>query len=99
MLTGPPVGIKFPHRADKNIKAFVHLHDGETNLFAKVGRVLQTDSLRPYLFIICLDYKQIWGKILLTSVNQIKENGFTFLKKSKKQMISDRNYDKYGLRR
>ena len=48
------------------------------------------DILAPYLFILCLDY------ILWTSVDQIKENGFT-LKKAKSwqyptETVSDADY-------
>ena len=37
-----------------------------------VTGVLQGDTLAPYLFMLCLGY------ILHTSIDLIKENGFTF---------------------
>ena len=40
-----------------------------------VNRVLQGDTLAPYLFIICLDY------VLRTSIDKIRENGFELTKK------------------
>ena len=39
----------------KNIKTIVCLPDGNIYLFTVVTRVLQGDTLAPYLFIICLD--------------------------------------------
>ena len=45
---------------------------------------IQGDTLAPYLFIIFVDY------ILRTSIDLIKENGFT-LKKGKKQTIPHTN--------
>ena len=49
----------------------------ETDFFNIVARVLQGDTLTPYLFIICLD------NVLRTSTDQIKENDFTLKKKKK----------------
>ena len=54
----------------------VHSPDGDTGFFNIVAGVLQVDTLVPYLFIVCL-YNILW-----TSVDLIKENGFT-LKKAK----------------
>ena len=54
----------------RNIKVKVRSPDGNTDYFDIVGRVLQGDTLVPYLFIICLDY------VLRTSIDKIKENGF-----------------------
>ena len=55
-----------------------------------VAGVLQGDTLAPYLFIICLDY------VLWTSVDLIKENGFTLAKERSKryptQTITDMDY-------
>ena len=72
-------------KLNKDIKGMVHSHDGNTNFFDIVARVLQGDILAPYLFLLCLDY------VLRTSINLLKENGFT-LRKSKKT-TSYRNYD------
>ena len=51
----------------KNTKAMVCSPDGNT-------RVLQGDTLKSYLFIICIDFK-VW-----ISIDLIKENGFTHKK-------------------
>ena len=45
--------------------------DGVTDFFDIATGVLQGDTLVPYLFIICLKY------VLWTSIDIIKENGFT----------------------
>ena len=39
----------------KNRKEMVCLPDGNTEFFDIVTRVLQRDTLAPYIFIICLD--------------------------------------------
>ena len=49
--------------------------DGDTNFFDIVARVLQRDGFTPFLFIICLDY------VLQMSIDLMKENSFTLLKK------------------
>ena len=54
----------------KNRKVMICSPDGDTN-FVIPTQVLQGNILAFYLFIICLDY------ILWTSVDLIKENGFT----------------------
>ena len=56
----------------KNTKAMVHSADGDTDFFNIVAGILQGDTLAQYSLIICLDY------ILQTSIDLIKENGFTF---------------------
>ena len=76
----------------KNTKAMIYSLDGETDFFDIVTVVLQGDTLALYMFIICLDHE------LRTSVNLMKENGFT-LKKSKKQTIFRKNYMRRRLRR
>ena len=72
----------------KNIKVKVHLLDGDTDFFDIVD-VLQEDTLAPYLFIICIDY------VLGTSIDLMKENGFT-LKKTRRwyptQTMMDAEY-------
>ena len=52
----------------------VHSPNDDTNFFDIVARVLQ-DILEPNMFINCLDYR------LRTSLDQVKENGFTLKKK------------------
>ena len=54
----------------RNTKVNVRSPDGDTEHFNIVARVLQGDTLTPYLFIICLDY------VLRTSIDKIRENGF-----------------------
>ena len=55
-----------------------------------VARVLQEDTLAPYLFIICLDY------VLKTSIDKIKENSFELIKKRSRRYpsktITDADY-------
>ena len=58
----------------KNMKVNVRSLDEDTDFFDIVADVLQRDTLALYLFIICLDY------ILLTSIDLMKENGFTLEK-------------------
>ena len=53
----------------RNTKVKVPSPDGDTDYFDIVARVLQGDTLAPYLFIICLDY------VLRSSIDKIKENG------------------------
>ena len=71
----------------KNMKVKVCLsdRDTDTDFFDIVAGVLQRDTLAPYLIIICLDY------VFWTSIDLMKENGFTLKKKRKKQTISRRN--------
>ena len=54
----------------RNTKVKVRSPDGDTEYFDIVARVLQGDTLAPYLFIIYLDY------VLRTSIDKIRENGF-----------------------
>ena len=63
----------------KNTKAMVYSPDEDTDLFNIVAGFLQGDILVPYLFILCLNY------ILQTSIDLIKENGFTMKKASSRQ--------------
>ena len=58
----------------KNTKVEVRSPDGDTDYFDILAGVLQKDTLAPYLFIICLDY------VLRTSIDLMKENGFTLSK-------------------
>ena len=54
----------------------VYSPDGDIDFFDNITRVLQGDTLAPFLFIICLAY------VLLKSIGEMKENSFT-LKKTK----------------
>ena len=74
----------------KNMKEAFLSPDGDMDIFKIVAEVLQGDILTPYLFIICWDY------ILWMLVDLIKENGF-IQKKSKKQKIPCRNYNRHRL--
>ena len=49
----------------------VRLPDGDRDFFGIVAGVLLGDSETTYFFIICLD------NVLRTSIDLIKENGFT----------------------
>ena len=51
----------------------------ETDFFDIVAGMLQGDTLAPYLFIICFDY------MLRTSIDLMKENGFTLVKARSRQ--------------
>ena len=63
----------------KNTKVNVHSPDGDTDI---VVGVLHGDMLVSYPFIICLDY------VLRTSIDLMKENGFTL----EKQEASDNRH-------
>ena len=66
---------------NKNTKLKVRSPDGDTNFFNIVAGVLQGDTLASHLFIIYLD------NVLRTSMDLMKENGFTLKKKKKKQTL------------
>ena len=74
----------------RNTKVKVRSPDGDTEYFDIVARVLQGDTLAPYLFIICLDY------VLRTSIDKIRENGFELTKKRSRRYpaktITDADY-------
>ena len=72
------------------MKAMVCSSDTDIN-FDIVTGVLQEDTLASDMFIICQDY------ILQTSINLIKDNGFTLKKTSKRHMTSHRNNDRHRL--
>ena len=59
----------------RNTKVKVGSPDGDTEYFDIVARVLQGDTLSPYLVIICLDY------VLRTYIDKIRENSFELTKK------------------
>ena len=73
------------------MKVKVHSLDVATDFFDIVAGVLQKDMLAPYLLIICLDY------VLWTSIDLMKENGFTLAKARsrwyKVWTIADTDYD------
>ena len=52
------------------MKIIIHSPDEDTDFFDIVNRILQGDSLAPYLFTIGLDF------VLRTSIGLIKENVF-----------------------
>ena len=66
-------------RLYKNIKAMVQFPDGNTDFFYIVNGVLQGDILALYLIIMCLN------DVLQTSINLMKENGFTLKKARNRQ--------------
>ena len=72
------------------MKVKVSSPDRDTYFFDIVASVLQGDTLAPYLFIICLDY------VLWTSIDLMKENGFTLTKARRRrypaQTITDADY-------
>ena len=74
----------------RNTKVKVRYPDGDTDYFEIVTRVLQGNTLAPYLFIICLDY------VLRTPIDKNKENGFELIKKRSRgysaRIITDANY-------
>ena len=74
----------------KNTKAKVRSPDEDTDYFDIVARVLQGDTLAPYLFIICLDY------VIRMSIDLMKENGFIQAKERSRrysaQTIMDADY-------
>ena len=74
----------------RNTKVKVRSPDGDTEYFDIVARVLQGDTLAPYLFIIWLDF------VLRTSIDKIKENGFKLTKKRSRKYpaktITDADY-------
>ena len=71
---------------NKNTKLKVRSTDGD--FFHIVADVLQWNTFAPYLFIISLDY------VLRTSIDLIKENGFTLVKARSKRYPAQRITDK-----
>ena len=63
----------------KNTKGKVFSPDGKTDYFDIVASEPPGDTLAPYLFIICLD------DVLWTSIDFMKENGFTLAKTKSKR--------------
>ena len=74
----------------RNTKVKVRSSDIDSDYFDIVAKVLQGNTLTPYLFIICLDY------VLRTSIDKIKENGFVPTKKRSRmypaKTITDADY-------
>ena len=75
----------------KNTNAKVRSSDKDTDFFNLAPGVLQGETLSSYLLILCLDC------VLRTSINPIKENGYTL--KIKKHTISRGHNNKCRLRR
>ena len=65
------------------MNAIVHSPDGDTDFFDIVTGILQVDILAPYMFIICLVY------IIRTSIDLIKENGFTLKKARNRRYLAE----------
>ena len=59
---------------NRNMKINVLSRNEDTDFFNVVVGVLQGDILAPYLFLICL------YNVLRTSIDLLKENGFTVKK-------------------
>ena len=74
----------------KNTQAFVRSPDGDTEFFNIIARLLQGDTLAPYLFIIVLDY-------VLRNLDQNKTLGFTLRKQLSRrypaEMLTDADFD------
>ena len=75
----------------KNMKAIVCSCNEDTDFFDIVPGVLQGDALVSYLFMLYLNY------ILQTSIDLVKENGFTLKKKTRSrqyatQTMTDTDY-------
>ena len=74
----------------KNTQAFVRSPDGDTEFFNIIARVLQGETLAPYLFIIVLDY-------VLRNLDQNKTLGFTLRKQLSRrypaEMLTDADFD------
>ena len=60
----------------RNTEVEVHSLDAETDYFDIVARILQRDTLAPYLSIICLD-RVLQTSIDLKKKKKKKENSFT----------------------
>ena len=71
----------------RNTEVNVRSPDGDAYFFDIVVRVLQGDTLAPYMFIICIDY------LLRTSIDLIKESGFSIKKKKKKKEKKKKRQD------
>ena len=69
----------------KNTKVMVLTPNEEIDFYDIVAKVLQRDTLAPYLFTICLDKHT-------SNVDQSNKRKWLYAKKGKKQMISCRNY-------
>ena len=66
----------------KNTKVKVRSPDGDTDYFDIVADGLQGDTLAPCLFVICRFY------VLRTSIDLMKENGFTLAKERSRRYPS-----------
>ena len=76
---------------NKNTKVKVRSPDWATDLFVVIAGILQWDTLAPYLCLICQEYE------LRTSIDLMKENGFTLKKDRSRryplQSIMDADYE------
>ena len=63
----------------KNTKVKIWSPHGNPDYFDIVAGVLQGDTLALYLFIICLEH------VLRTSIDLMKENGFTLAKEKSRR--------------
>ena len=62
--------------------AKIRIPDGDTESFQILGRVLQGDTLAPFLFIVALDYA------LRCAIQcREEENGFTLVKRSEEYLL------------
>ena len=76
----------------RNTKVKIHSPDGDTEYFDIVARVLQENTLVPYLFTICLDY------VLRTSIDKNQRKRLR-ADKEKKQKVPRKNNYRRWLRR
>ena len=67
----------------KNTKVEIRSPNGDTDFFDIVTGVLEGRILAPYQFIICLDY------ILRTSLDVMKESGFTLAKARSRRYLAE----------
>ena len=44
---------------DKNTKVMVCFPNSDIDFFSIINRVLQEDTIVPYIFIVCLDFKRL----------------------------------------
>ena len=73
MYSGKMKQIQLAYDLSKENHAIVCSPNEDTNFFDVVIGIFQGDTLISYFFMLCLDY------ILQTSIDLIKENGFTLI--------------------
>ena len=64
--------------AYKNTKSIMRTDDGDTDFINISGRVLQGDTLAPFLFILCIDY------VLKKALDQNNDLDFTLIERRNK---------------